>query len=237
MIVLLPPSEGKAPGGSPRSSWNPAAGSTGRALGAMRGEIAAALSKAGGGSQALLGVKGQALEKAKETNTALSGARTLPAWQRYTGVVWGHLDLGSMTATARERALRSVLVPSGLMGLVRADDPVPDYKLKMGASLPRLGRISSFWRDAITEELLRLADGDEIIDLLPQEHRAAFDWSRVDGVVRLDLVSRSGGAVGGHNAKAAKGLLARHLLSARAGNAEKRAAGFAHGEYAVRVTR
>jgi cytoplasmic iron level regulating protein YaaA (DUF328/UPF0246 family) len=31
--------------------------------------------------------------------------------------------------------------------------------------------------------------------------------------VRVDLVAKSGGRVGGHNAKAAKGLLARHILT------------------------
>ena len=237
MIILLPPSEGKAAGGLPRTAWNPSRGPGSRSLGPLRVQVAASLARADGGSQALLGVKGEALARAKESNRSLVGSPTLPAWQRYTGVVWDHLDLPSMTAAARTRALASILVPSGLMGLVRADDPVPDYKLKMGASLPPMGRLSSWWRDAVTEELLRAAGDNEIVDLLPQEHRGAFDWSLVPNTVRIDLVARKGGTVGGHNAKAAKGLLARHLLTVRAGSIESKAAGFVHPDYTARVSR
>ena len=235
MILLLPPSEGKAAGGVPRTSWNPARGSTGRALGDLRSEVAAALARVGGGNQTLLGVKGEVLARARAANAGLVGSPTLPAWQRYTGVVWDHLDLSSMPPGGRQKAIQSILVPSGLMGLVRADDPVPEYKLKMGASLPTVGKLVTHWRDAVTDELVRLAAGAEIIDLLPQEHRGAFDWARVPGVVRVDLVSRRGGRVGGHNAKAAKGLLARHLLASR-GTTAARLESFAHDEYAARIT-
>ena len=236
MIILLPPSEGKAPGGRPRTSWDPSRGSTGRTLGPMRVTVAGALRKAKGGSPALLGVKGDVHARAAEANSRLVGSPTLPAWERYTGVVWDHLDLASLPAARRTAAVSMIFVPSGLMGLVRADDPVPDYKLKIGASLPATGRLATFWRQAVTDELVRIARGQEIVDLLPNEHRGAFDWSRVPGVTRLDLVSHTGGAVGGHNAKAAKGLLARHLL-AGTGTTEKKASGFRHADYSVRVTR
>ena len=237
MFILLPPSEGKAGGGLPRSSWNPAKGSTGRALAPMRRDIAAALERAGGGTQALLGVKGDLLARARQSNATLIGSPTLPAWQRYTGVVWDHLAIRSMAPAAQTRAISSILVPSGVMGLVRADDPVPDYKLKMGASLPGIGKVTAFWRSAITDELVRLAGNDEVVDLLPQEHRAGFDWTRVPNVVRVDLVARKGGVVGGHNAKAAKGLLARHLFSVRTGTIEARLRSFAHPEYSARAFR
>jgi cytoplasmic iron level regulating protein YaaA (DUF328/UPF0246 family) len=49
-----------------------------------------------------------------------------------------------------------------------------------------------------------------VIDLLPQEHRAAVDLDGLDGV-SLTLVDRSG-KPGGHFAKAAKGELARAIL-------------------------
>ena len=235
MIILLPPSEGKAEGGLPRTSWNPAKGTTGRALGPLRHEIARVLARSGGGNQALLGVKGDHLARARRVNSALIGSPTLPAWERYTGVVWDHLDLGSFTPSARARALSSILVPSGVMGLARADDPVPDYRLKMGAALPGIGKVSTFWRDAVTDELARLAGTAGVIDLLPQEHRGAFDWSRVQNVVRVDLVSRTGGTVGGHNAKAAKGLLARHLLTVRTGTTAARVASFTHDGYSARI--
>ncbi|MEY3588302.1 MAG: hypothetical protein RJA47_898 [Actinomycetota bacterium] len=243
MIILLPPSEGKADGGTPRTSWNPGSGLLGKGLGPMRADVARALAAAKGGDQKLLGVKGDVLENARAANRTLVGSPTLPAWQRYTGVVWDHLDLASMTATARKTALAAIFVPSAVMGLVRADDPVPGYKLKMGVSIVPIGKVARFWKEALTAEMQKLSAKHVIVDLLPQEHAGAFDWSAVDNVVRVDLVSKNGGVVGGHNAKAAKGLLARHILdnvkvqSADAGAIRKAVSSFRHAEYGARVHR
>jgi len=241
MIILLPPSEGKAEGGTPRTAWNPGSGLLGKGLGAMRTDVARALAAVKGGDQKLLGVKGDVLEHARAANRALVGGPTLPAWQRYTGVVWDHLDLASMPATARRTALAAVFVPSAVMGLVRADDPVPGYKLKMGASIAPIGKVTRFWKEALTAELQKLSARHVVVDLLPQEHAGAFDWTAIDNVVRVDLVSKNGGVVGGHNAKAAKGLLSRHILdnvkvsSADAWAIRKAVSSFRHAEYGARV--
>lgn len=236
MIILLPPSEGKASGGAPRTGWDSAAGLTGPALGTMRDTVAAALRKSRGGNEKLLGVKGEPLARAQSANVSLEGAPTLPAWQRYTGVVWDHLDLASLPAARRRTAVSSILVPSGLLGVVRADEQVPDYKLKMGASIAPVGKLATFWRAAVTAEIARLARGRTIVDLLPKEHASAVEWDRLDDVIHVDLVSRTGGAVGGHNAKAAKGLLARHLLDRADGSTVGRAvASFRHHEYRAQV--
>jgi hypothetical protein len=55
-------------------------------------------------------------------------------------------------------------------------------------------------------------------------------------VVRIDLVSQSGGIVGGHNAKAAKGLLAQHLLLSGGTDFERMVSTFAHPEYTAKVS-
>ncbi|MGA1361459.1 MAG: YaaA family protein [Ilumatobacteraceae bacterium] len=239
MFILLPPSEGKADGGRPGTAWEPSAGPTGRALGPMREQVAPALARARGGDQKLLGVKGAALESARAANTAVLGAPTLPAWQRYTGVVWDHLDLASLPGAARTAAVKRILVPSALLGVVRGDEPTPDYKLKMGAVLAGTGRLSRWWRAALTEEIVRLTRGALIVNLLPQEHSDAVDWEALgEGrVVHVDLVSRTkGGRVGGHDAKAAKGALARRLIDAAPGATVTRTlAGFRHPQYAARI--
>ena len=209
-MLLLPPSEGKAHGGSARrATWTPDAGHFGRRdpIADRRRMIVEALATQGGGDEKLLGVKGDHLARAQSANVALVGGPTLPAWQRYTGVVWDHLDPGSLPAEARAR----IVVVSGLLGLVRGDDPVPDYRLKMGANLTPMGKLSTWWRDDLSAELDRAARRRVVIDLLPQEHRAAWIVSpRVEGVT-VSLVDPSG-KPGGHFAKAAKGELARALL-------------------------
>jgi hypothetical protein len=206
-MLFLPPSEGKAEGGSARRRpWTPDAGSFGTALAEARATVIAALLDARGGDEKLLGVKGEHLLRAQSANASLIGAPTLPAWQRYTGVVWDHLDPSTLPADARRR----IVVVSGLLGLVRGDDPVPDYRLKMAANLPPLGKLSTWWRETLSAELARVARRRFVVDLLPQEHRAALVLDGLRGL-SLTLVDR-GGKPGGHFAKAAKGELARAVL-------------------------
>jgi cytoplasmic iron level regulating protein YaaA (DUF328/UPF0246 family) len=237
ILILLPPSEGKAAGGNADQSWNPASGTFSETLQDKCLTVVKALKKLRGGDAALLGVKGEHLERARRVNASLIGSPSLPAWQRYTGVVWDHLDLASMSATERRRAVSSLAVVSALTGLVMASDPLPDYRLKMGARLDSIGSLATWWRPEVTSALLPVSRRRTVVDLLPQEHRGAIEWDQLAGVARIELVAKSGGKVGGHNAKAAKGLLARHLLSATSSGSTvaKAAASFKNAEYSANV--
>lgn len=174
------------------------------------------LASIGGGDARTLGVSGSHVERARQANTHLVGAPTLPAWQRYTGVVWDHLDPSSLSATSRRRAQDSIVIFSGLLGLVAFDDPIPDYKIKMGASLPAIGKLSTFWRPTLSAALNSWLGDRVVIDLLPQEHRAAWipDLDLGSRHVVVTFVNDAGRTVG-HDAKAAKGLLVRHLLDSK----------------------
>ena len=234
-LLLLPPSEGKSEAGNQSRPWIPRLGAFGAALETSRTDVVAQLRKDKGGAQKLLGVNGGHLARAQSCNMQLVGAPCLPAWQRYTGVVWDHLDLASLSATQRNAFIKRIIVPSGLLGLVRADDHVPDYRLKMGARLAPFGTMSKFWNEAITDALVAVVKKKAVVDLLPNEHRAAINWNKLDNVVRVDLVSHSGAVVGGHNAKAAKGLLARHLLVSTNADVRRTVASFKHPEYSAKV--
>ncbi|CAB4574233.1 unannotated protein [freshwater metagenome] len=212
LAILLPPSEGKAAGGG-KPGWRPGTGEFGRALTRQRAELLTVLESLGGGDAKLLGVGGRNLEEARRANLSLPGSPTMPAHQRYTGVVWDHLAPSTMTATVHARATESIIVLSGLLGLVAFEDPIPDYKLKIGASLPSIGKLATWWREPLSKALNARLAGRHVIDLLPNEHRAA--WTPTPdayaGLSTVAFVEKSG-KVAGHDAKAAKGLLARHLL-------------------------
>jgi uncharacterized protein len=219
LVILLPPSEGKAIGGD-GPGWDPADGVFGASLADARRQVVRALTRAKGGDEKLLGVGGQHLTRAQSANRSLLGAPTRAAGERYTGVVWDHLDLATLSPAARARASAAIVVVSGLLGAVAVDDPTPDYRLKMGASLTPLGKVSTWWREQLSLVLNDHLADRYVVDLLPQEHRAAWVPSpeRYAGFARVTFVEKSGGtkgAVVGHDAKAAKGLLARHLLTAR----------------------
>jgi cytoplasmic iron level regulating protein YaaA (DUF328/UPF0246 family) len=202
VIVLLPPSEGKAEGG--RRTWSFDDGAFG-AFAERRREVVLALADA---DPKVFGVSGALAERAAEAAQALRAgtAPVLPAWQRFTGVVWGHLDPASLPPATRRR----IVVPSALLGLCRGDDPVPDFRLKLSVSLPGLGRLDRWWRPALTDALAKTRG--PIVDFLPNEHAAAVDLGPlVRRVVRIRFADAGGAAVG-HDAKAAKGIVARAVL-------------------------
>ena len=146
--------------------------------------------------------------RAADAVTALheGTALALPAWQRYTGVVWEHLD----PATLKPAQRRRIVVMSALLGVVGAEEPVPDHRLKLSVSLPKLGRLDRWWRPAVTEALLAAGTGP-IVDLLPKEHAAAVDWDVL--AAHREVVRPAGSGVTGHAGKAAKGRLARALVT------------------------
>jgi cytoplasmic iron level regulating protein YaaA (DUF328/UPF0246 family) len=208
-IVLLPPSEGKAPGG--RGRWSVEAGDF-AALGPHRRAIVDALGRIDGRDAAVaakvFGVRGELARRAADATDALVEGRApaLPAWRRFTGVVWEHLDPATLPAPLRRR----VLVPSGLLGVCRATDPVPDFRLKLSVSLPGIGRLDRFWRPRLVDALARTRG--TVVDLLPNEHAAAVDLGSLGRRVLSVSFVDAGGAAIGHDAKAVKGELARVTL-------------------------
>lgn len=216
--ILLPPSEGKAAGGD-GPPWSP--GSMSVDLDDRRLRVAAALRSAMRANAAargkLLGVKGAALAAATEADRAVATSATMPAIERYTGVLYGALDAAALSAAARRRLDHSVLVVSGLWGLVAPGDPIPDYKLKMGASLGPLGKLSTWWRPGIDAALQARLDErpGPVWNLLPNEHDAA--WSgladRTVYTVRFLEPAADGRLVAvAHWNKFLKGALVRFLV-------------------------
>ncbi len=210
-MLLLPPSEGKALGGARRRRPD----HFGAHLHAPRAEVHAALTRAMATRSStelarLLRVRGPLLSRALEASEALlSGTEyTLPAWERYQGVVWDHL----MPATLAESDRARLLIPSALYGLNRGTDRIADYRLTMHVGLPGLGNLARFWRPHLSELLSSMRARPTLINLLPAEHQAAIDFAKLDSVVSIDFVRDDGGGAAGHAAKAAKGRFARHLL-------------------------
>jgi cytoplasmic iron level regulating protein YaaA (DUF328/UPF0246 family) len=209
LVVLLPPSEGKAPGGDGR--WRPGGG-TFRALGEPRRQVIEAYASAltAADITKIVGATGPLAERARAAGLALAAgtARSLPAHQRFTGVVWEHLDPASLDGAQRAR----IGVVSAICGLVTGEDPVPDHRLKLSVSLPGIGRLDRWWRPHVTATVRRWAGRRTVWDLLPAEHAAAVDLGAVRRVTHVRFLDATEQRVVGHDAKAVKGAFARHLL-------------------------
>ena len=163
------------------------------------------------------GVGGAHLERAVETaRLGFVGAPGLLAGDRYSGVVWEHLGLSALQPADRRWCAKHIVVVSGLMGFVMVGDPVPDYRLKMGARLPQLGALAQWWKPKLREAAREVLACAEVVDLLPNEHAAAFDPMIVaQRTTRVRFMSATGASAAGHAAKAAKGLIARAIVEGR----------------------
>lgn len=197
-LVLLAPSEDKAPGGEPhRLGETPAQAWVRRALVTLaRTAPPEALARA-------FGVKGLALDRARAEALALGGPVPLrPALGRYTGVAFQALDAASLP----EEAWGRLWVVSLLRGLVRGDEPVPAYKLSLG-TLPGL---KPHWRKHLPAALAALPEGP-VWELLPADFAALLaGWERPRHT--LDIRDARGRAVS-HWSKHYRGLVARWLLA------------------------
>jgi hypothetical protein len=160
-----------------------------------------------------LRVHGALLERALLASHALveHRARYLPAWRRYNGVVWSHLEPSSLNVGHRRR----ILVPSGLYGVTTAQDAVADYRLKMNVGLGPTGGLATFWRPWLTPTLATHCAGAAVVNLLPGEHASAIKMeslAKVSHVIDVRFLSLGEDVVAGHEAKAVKGVLARQIL-------------------------
>lgn len=234
---LMPPSEGKAEGG--KGSWNVGSGRFGHVLGDARLEIAERLQKFVRNAtleelSKFFGVTGAHLDRSVSlAEHGFVGAPGLAARDRYSGVVFGHLGMASMDVGARRWCASHVIVVSGLLGMVAAGDPVPDYRLKMGARLPEIGGLAQWWRPRLLHAALEVMGSAVLVDVLPNEHAAALDVTEVARrTLALKFVSANGASAAGHAAKAAKGLLVRTLVEQRAMDLMLGCAGFEGGGFA-----
>jgi hypothetical protein len=80
---------------------------------------------------------------------ALRLAPAAPASRVYTGVLFQRLRLAELRASARRR----VLIASALWGVVRPDDRIPAYRLPIGSRLDGFGGLAAHWRPALAAAL------------------------------------------------------------------------------------
>ena len=136
MLILLPPSETKRDGGRPDRHLSLEALSfpeltkpRHRALTAFR-----RLARNRGAAAALRLGPTQAHELAR--NRLVETGPTMPAIERFDGVLYEALEIGTLGAAARAFAHDHVVISSALFGLLGADDPIPAYRLSPDSRLP-----------------------------------------------------------------------------------------------------
>jgi cytoplasmic iron level regulating protein YaaA (DUF328/UPF0246 family) len=222
ILLLLPPSEGKSPGGT-GARWDVSAGVFGQRLAGPRRAVAGALLRAMADdsfdASHALGVRGPALLAGRSAARAVLRSPTTSALQRYTGVLYDAFGAAGLPAATRRRSEQDVAIVSGLAGLLVGGDAVPDYKLPIGASLPGVGPLASYWRPHVGPALDQWTEGAVVWDLLPGAHAAvwspAASWRRRFVVKVLREAPDGRRSTVSHDNKSVKGQLAREVLRHR----------------------
>jgi hypothetical protein len=99
----------------------------------------------------------------------------MSALDRYSpGVMYAAMDFANLPTGAQRRLLENGVILSGLFGLLRPDDLIPNYQLGMNASIPDLGPVADYWRPVISPILNDNLEGRWVWDLLPEVHREAW---------------------------------------------------------------
>ncbi|MFN8076187.1 MAG: peroxide stress protein YaaA [Kineosporiaceae bacterium] len=217
MLLLLPPSERKAP--APRRGRpTDLHALTLPSLAAARGQVRDALIALGddASARATLGVSdGLAAEVA--ANPRLQTAPARPAMELFTGVLYEALDWAGLDASTRRRASTRLLVASALYGVLAPGDRAAGYRLSMDVDLPGVGPLAAFWRGALSEVLQeRAEDGGVLVDCRSATYAAAWRprGAVAGGGVAVRVLREHEGrrTVVSHDAKHTRGLVARHLL-------------------------
>ncbi len=225
MLVLLPPSEGKAAGGSgaPLEPGTLSLPGLAEARAAVLEELVELCAADEEKAREVLGLS-EGLRGEVAKNAGLRSAAARPAGEVYTGVLYDALGLADLPAPARALAERSLLVFSGLWGAVRVTDRIPSYRCSMGVKLPGLGALGAHWRGPMAEAMPEAAGDGLVLDLRSAAYAAAWKPKGevagrtatvrvlhaqvVDGVEKRSVVS--------HFNKATKGRLVRDLVVAGA---------------------
>jgi len=229
VLILLPPSEGKA---APRRGKQldlstlsfPGLGPTRERM------LAAVVELCSGAHDPALPVQNEVLDDlAAQTlgigptrrglldlNSRLPRSPTARADRVYTGVLYDALDATTLSPAAKRRAGTRLAVTSALFGLVRPGDRIPAYRLSGDTTLPGLGPVAAAWRPVLGPAVGDALGDGLLVDLRSTTY-AAF-WrppaSLGSRVATVRVLHETGGKlqVVSHFNKATKGLVVRAVL-------------------------
>lgn len=213
MLILLPPSEGKAERrrGSTLDLQTLSSPSLNTARAAVL-SAAAETSRTPGAASVLKVSPGLSAEIRR--NTELWTSPTLPAARLYTGVLYDALDLDSLDPASRRRANARIMVTSAMFGVVRLTDRIPPYRLSMGVNLPGVGPLARFWREPLVAALADLPRRGVVLDTRSSTYAAA--WAPTPGSPQADGWTHVTVPGATHMAKYTRGLVARAVVRSAA---------------------
>lgn len=217
MLILLPPSETKRPGGRTRP-LDLSALALPTLLPQREVVLSALVALSADEDTAARVLKLGARQRGEiADNAALRTAPTMPAVDRYTGVLYDALDAASLDAAARRWLGAHVMIQSAPFGPVGALDAIPAYRLAAGVSLPGIPPLRRVWAEAAGAAL---ADRSSrfVLDLRSEAYVALGPLPLGTPTAYVRVVTDAGAGATralNHFNKHAKGALVRRLAEER----------------------
>lgn len=208
MLILLPPSETKRPGGVGISIDKAAI--IWAALDQVRDQVIAGLESLCQDSEKAT----KALNLGKQTsaeitkNLSLMTSPTMPALFRYSGVLYKAIDPDSLAESAIERAGQVLFIQSALFGLLPALEQIPDYRFSASSKISGLN-LEQLWIEGHKAVWPRMIG--QILDMRSVEYQEINPIPTEKESFVVEVLTENGKSMNHFNKKA-KGLFVRAAL-------------------------
>lgn len=153
MLILLPPSETKRDGGAEGSKLDYSQLRFPELNALRRRTVRAVRDLAKDSDAAIAALRlGPTQHGEIAHNRAVTRSPTMPAVDRYTGVLFDALDAASLPAGARAFLGHHAVIHSAVLGPIGALDPIPAYRLSHDSRLPNI-RLKKLWAAPVSAVL------------------------------------------------------------------------------------
>lgn len=133
----------------------------------------------------------------------------MKAIERYTGVAFDHLDYDGLDEAAKSYIDTHVILFSNLFGVLRANDLIPEYRLKQGETVGEI-KVEKFYNEQLTVLMENYLAEEDILDLRAGFYDKFYKPSK--SYTTLKFVKE--GKVVSHWAKAYRGIVLREVAKA-----------------------
>jgi cytoplasmic iron level regulating protein YaaA (DUF328/UPF0246 family) len=198
MLILLPPSETKRDGGegAPLEQLLADSALSFPQLNPIRKRIVAATVSLARKPKVCAEVLKLSPKQMGEVvrNKVVKASPTMPAIDRYTGVLYDGLTASNLAPEAREFLAENVMIQSALLGPVGALEPIPAYRLSFDSKLPALaaGTLKKAWAEAGAKALAKKlkAEPQLVLDLRSEGYSALAPLAPAPNTVYLRVVTK-----------------------------------------------
>lgn len=140
---------------------------------------------------------------------------TMKAIERYRGVAFDYLSYQTLEEDSKQYIDNNVILFSNLFGFIRADDMIPEYRLKQGEDIEELKPDKLYKKHSyLMEEYLK---NEDILDLRARFYDKFYKPQKEYTTLKFI----KGGKVVSHWAKAYRGVVVREVAKAKVENLEE----------------